>query len=70
MTGDRRPGYRGSLPPRGDWLGAAWALTVVGVFVAIMVMAALGLPSSLFPEPTPTPFSPVPSILISPSPEG
>lgn len=69
MTAERRPGYRGSLPPREDRLGAAWALTVVGIFLAIMVMAVLGLPSGLFPEPTPTPFSPAPSILISPSPE-
>jgi hypothetical protein len=63
----RRAGYPGSLPPRGDVLGGAWALAVVGIFVAIIILSLLGLPSGLVPEPTPSPLPSLP-LPVSPSP--
>ena len=54
------PGYRGALPPRSDWTARIWVLVVVAIFLAMFVLAALGFPSRLLPEPTP---SPLPSAL-------
>lgn len=59
-------GYRGSLPPREDHLSTIWTLTVVGIFVLIIVMAALGLPTGFVPDPTPT-LQPSPPAVESPS---
>lgn len=61
-------GYRGSLPPREDHLSTIWTLTVVGIFVLIIVMASLGLPTGFASDPTPT-LRPSPSALESPSAE-
>ncbi|TMB55339.1 MAG: hypothetical protein E6J47_06875 [Chloroflexi bacterium] len=58
-------GYRGSLPPRKDRLAAPWVLLATAVFVLIFVVAFLGIPTKLFPEPTP---SPLPSIIFLASP--
>ncbi|MEP6680165.1 MAG: hypothetical protein ABJB65_01680 [Chloroflexota bacterium] len=70
MTGKPRdPGYRGSLPPRVDHLARPWALTVLGIFVLIFVLAYAGIPSRFVPQPTvvPLPSVPAPSASVSPS---
>jgi hypothetical protein len=66
----REPGYRGSLPPREDRLARPWILVVLGIFVLIIVLSVAGIPSRIFPEPTPVPLpslAPVPSASASPS---
>jgi hypothetical protein len=67
MTADRSgaPGYRGTLAPRNDRLARPWVAGVIAIFALVFVLAALGLPSRLFPEPTPAPFPtfPLPSPL-------
>jgi len=59
-----QPGYRGSLPPRGERLARVWVLIVILGFASMFVLAALNVPSALFPEPTP---SPIPSLGPAPS---
>jgi len=54
-------GYRGSLPPRKDRLAGPWVLIVAVLFVLIFVIAFLGVPTKLFPEPTPGPFPSIPA---------
>lgn len=56
---NREPGYRGTLPTREDQMARPWILTVIGIFVLILVLSVLGVPSRFAPEPTPTP-TPVP----------
>ncbi len=51
----RTPGYRGALPPRDDAMARPWILTVVAVFVLIMVLSVIGVPSRFVPDPTPIP---------------
>jgi hypothetical protein len=52
----REPGYRGSLPPRNDRLAAPWMLIVIGIFVLVIVLSVLGIPSRFIePEPTASP---------------
>ena len=51
----RAPGYRGSLPTRDDRLARPWVLTVIGIFVLIVVLSLVGIPSRLIPDPTPIP---------------
>ena len=65
MTDQQRPasGYRGALPPAQDRLARPWVIVVIGVFVLMFVLAFLGFPSSLTPEPTPFPSAPAPSVL-------
>ena len=74
MTNDRRreatPGYRGALPPRGDRLARPWILTVIGVFVLVLALSVLGIPSRLIPDPTPIPLPSVPPASLEPSPSG
>lgn len=65
--GSREPGYRGALPPRVDRLAPVWVLAVAGILVLVFVLSVLGVPSRLFPEPTPIP---VPSVSAAPSPSG
>ncbi len=60
----REPGYRGSLPPREDGLARPWILTVLGIFVLVVVLSIVGVPSRLIPDPTPLP---VPSATPAPS---
>ncbi|MEX0631052.1 MAG: hypothetical protein WEE67_00205 [Chloroflexota bacterium] len=60
-----QPGYRGALPPRGERMARVWVLIVILGFAFMFVLAALNVPSALFPEPTPTVF---PSALPSASP--
>jgi hypothetical protein len=48
-------GYRGALPPRNDRLAAPWVIVVIAIFVLMIVLSFLGLPSSLFPAETPVP---------------
>ena len=57
MTDQQRPasGYRGALPPARDRLARPWVVIVIGLFVLMFVLAFLGFPSSLTPEPTPFP---------------
>lgn len=57
MTDQQRsqPGYRGALPPREDRLARPWVVIVVALFVLMFVLAFLGFPSALTPEPTPLP---------------
>lgn len=56
----REPGYRGSLPTQNDRLARPWVLIVFVIFVAIFVLAALGVPSRFAPEPTPLPIPSIP----------
>jgi len=51
-----QPGYRGALPPRGERMARVWVLIVILGFASMFVLAALNVPSTLFPEPTPTVF--------------
>ena len=68
MTDQQRPaGYRGALPTRNDELARPWVLLVIGLFVAMFVLAFLGFPSSLFPSPSD---SPLPSFSLAPSESG
>jgi len=62
---DLAPGYRGALPPRGERLARVWVVLVILGFAFMFVLAALNVPSVLFPEPTPVP---IPS--LSPGPNG
>ena len=55
------PGYRGALPTRVDRLARPWIVTVVAIFVLVFVLSVLGLPSRLFPEPTPVPLPSLPA---------
>ncbi len=54
-------GYRKSLPTRDDRLARPWILTILGIFVLVFVLSILGIPSRLFPEPTPVPLPSTPS---------
>lgn len=68
---DLAPGYRGALPPRGEYLARVWVAIVILGFASMFVLAALNVPSVLFPEPTPLPIpslSPAPSGSGSPAP--
>lgn len=66
---ERTPGYRGALPTRDDTLSRPWILTVVGIFVLILVLSVLGVPSRFIPDPTPIPLpSALPSGSLEPSP--
>jgi len=64
MTDQRPSGYRGALPTRNDTIARPWVLAVVAIFVLMFVLAFLGFPSSLFPEPSGAP-NPSSSILPS-----
>ena len=73
MTDQRPSGYRGALPTRNDAIARPWVLAVVAVFVLMFVLAFLGFPSSLFPEPSGSPnpsFSLAPSSSAAPSASG
>ena len=61
-----QPGYRGALPTRVDRLARPWVLTVIAIFLAVIVLSALEIPSRFTPEPTPLP---IPSIPATPSAE-
>jgi hypothetical protein len=69
MTSSNDPqkptGYRGALPERTDTLAKPWILGVIGIFVLILVLSALEVPSRFIPDPTPLP---VPSVAPSESP--
>jgi hypothetical protein len=69
MTGSTDPqkpsGYRGALPERNDTLAKPWILAIVGIFVLIIVLSALEVPSRFIPDPTP---APLPSLAPSESP--
>jgi hypothetical protein len=68
MTTSSTGGYRGSLPPRNDRLGRPWVITVFLIFVLILVLSVLGIPSRFIPESTPVPLpSNVPSGSAAPS---
>ena len=57
----RESGYRGSLPTRQDRLARPWMFIIIGVFVLIMVLSVLAIPSRFIPEPTPVPLPSVPA---------
>ena len=66
---ERTPGYRGALPARDDRLARPWILTVIGIFVLILVLSVLGIPSRFVPDPTPIPLpSALPSGSLEPPP--
>lgn len=69
---DVAPGFRGALPPRGERLARVWVAIVILGFASMFVLAALNVPSVLFPEPTPIPIPsvPAPSATESPVPSG
>ena len=56
----REAGYRGALPTRNDRLARPWILLVMGVFVLILVLSILGIPSRFIPDPTPVPLPTLP----------
>ena len=33
-------GYRGTLPPRNDWLARGWVLVVIAIFILMMLLSA------------------------------
>ena len=71
MTGSNDPqkpgGYRGALPERNDTLAKPWILAVIGIFVLIIVLSLLEVPSRFIPDPTPLP---IPSVAPSESASG
>lgn len=64
------PGYRGSLPTRDDRLARPWILLVVGIFLLVIALSVVGIPSRLIPDPTPVPLPSLPSFpeSVEPSP--
>ena len=62
------PGYRGALPSRQDRLARPWILTVLGIFVLVIVLSVLGIPSRFIPDPTPVPLPSLPASSSEPSP--
>ena len=63
------PGYRGALPSREDRLARPWILTILAIFLLVIVLSILGIPSRLIPEATPVPLPSLPSIPASSSAE-
>ncbi len=59
-TSTEPPGYRGALRSREDRLARPWILLVIGIFVLVIVLSILGIPSRFIPEPTPVPLPSVP----------
>ena len=59
-TTNEPPGYRGALPSREDRLARPWILLVLGIFLLVIVLSILGIPSRFIPEPTPVPLPSVP----------
>jgi hypothetical protein len=57
----REPGYRGSLPTRHDRLARPWMFIIAGIFVLIMVLSILAIPSRFIPDPTPVPLPSAPA---------
>jgi hypothetical protein len=57
----REPGYRGSLPTRHDRLARPWMFIITGIFVLIMVLSVLAIPSRFIPDPTPVPLPSAPA---------
>ncbi len=62
-TSTEPPGYRGALPSREDRLARPWILLVIGIFVLVIVLSILGIPSRFIPEPTPVPLPSMPGEL-------
>ena len=60
-TSPSEPGYRGALPSREDRLARPWILTVIGIFVLVIVLSILGVPSRFIPDPTPVPLPSLPA---------
>ena len=60
----QEPGYRGALPPRNDRMAAPWVVAVVAVFLLMIVLSFLGLPSAFVPAASATP---LPSVAASES---
>lgn len=60
-------GYRGTLPARDDRLARPWLIIVAAVFVGILVLSVLGVPSRFIPEPTPVPLPTNPPATESPT---
>ena len=67
QTTGTEPGYRGALPTRDDRLARAWILVVISIFVAVIVLSALSIPSRFIPEPTEIPLQSLPPFSDSPS---
>ena len=67
-TGNEPSGYRGALPSREDRLARPWILLVIGIFVLVIVLSILGIPSRFIPEPTPVPLPSIPVSSASASP--
>jgi cytoskeletal protein RodZ len=67
-TSNEPPGYRGALPSRKDRLARPWILLVIGIFVLVIVLSVLGIPSRFIPEPTPVPLPSLPASSAEASP--
>ena len=63
-----QPGYRGALPTRDDRLARPWVLIVFVIFIAVIVLSFLEIPSRFVPEPTPLPIPSVPAPSATPEP--
>jgi len=57
----REPGYRGALPTREDRLARPWILIMIGIFVLIIALSILAVPSRFLPDPTPVPLPSIPA---------
>jgi hypothetical protein len=64
----RDVGYRGALPTRQDRLARPWILAVIAIFVLVIVLSILGVPSRFVPDPTPIPLPSIPAVSDTPSP--
>ena len=66
-----RPAGRGTpAGPPADRRPAIWAIAVPGIFARLLVLALLGVPSRLCPQPTPAPLPtlpPSPAFTLPPS---
>ncbi|MBW3612783.1 MAG: hypothetical protein KY392_02850 [Chloroflexi bacterium] len=60
-------GYRGTLPAREDRLARPWLIIVGAIFVGILLLSVLGVPSRFVPDPTPVPLPTNPPATESPS---
>jgi hypothetical protein len=67
-TSNEPAGYRGALPSRDDRLARPWILLVIGIFVLVIVLSILGIPSRFIPEPTPVPLPSLPASSAEASP--
>ena len=67
-TASASPATAARCRPANDRLARPWILTVIAIFVLIIVLAILGVPSRFIPDPTPIPLPSIPAASDSPEP--